>query len=607
MATIDRFLLTFLINALWQIPVAAAIAAVACRLMRHAPARYRHAVCVAALVAAVVLPVAGVRRSAPQRQTFTVTQRLEAPAAGIPAASPPTPRDSATRSMPVPRTAANLAAWGFGLFLAFRLAGLARAGWKTFRICRDAVPNTRACPAWNRCRRTFGLDRVKLRWSSKVAGPVTAGDIIILPAAMADQPAEILTTALAHEAAHIARRDFSIGVACELLAMPVSFHPAIAWLKREIARTREVACDELATSRMVAPEVYARSILRIAATIVGGARPGYTLGVLDGDILEERVRRLMVRPVTNLKRARLILAAGLAALAVCVAVGSGLAIPAWAQSPAQQEMRAAAEAHNSGRFNEAVSRFEKAVALEPANLNARLFLGNTYLQHKQPDKAGEQYREVLRRDPKNATAVFAIVSLNGAKRRDESRELLLNVVKDDPKNKEAYYSLGVLAWANAFPIIVKANGGAGPEMYRQIEDPAARSRARTEALPSIEEGFRTLQIALALDPGWSDPMAYLNLVARLKAAVVDSPAESTALIAQADDWVARALQAKKARPEQNTAASRIDVEGPAPAPIPQVLPPPPPPPPPPPARKGGGRNQAPPPPPPPPPPPRQDK
>ena len=51
METISRSLLTFLLNSLWQIPVAAAVAALVCRCMRRGPASHRHAVWVAALVA----------------------------------------------------------------------------------------------------------------------------------------------------------------------------------------------------------------------------------------------------------------------------------------------------------------------------------------------------------------------------------------------------------------------------------------------------------------------------------------------------------------------------------------------------------------------------
>src|ERR1039457_6610788 len=52
METISRSLLTFLLNSLWQIPLAALVAALACRMLRRGPASHRHAVWVAALIAA---------------------------------------------------------------------------------------------------------------------------------------------------------------------------------------------------------------------------------------------------------------------------------------------------------------------------------------------------------------------------------------------------------------------------------------------------------------------------------------------------------------------------------------------------------------------------
>ena len=66
---------------------------------------------------------------------------------------------------------------------------------------------------------------------------------------------------LAHEMAHVARRDFLTNLFCELLSLPISFHPLTYLIKREIDRTRELACDELVTRRVLAPKVYARSLL----------------------------------------------------------------------------------------------------------------------------------------------------------------------------------------------------------------------------------------------------------------------------------------------------------------------------------------------------------
>lgn len=598
METIDRLALTFLVNALWQIPLAAIVTYGMCRLMRNAPARHRHVVCVAGLVAALALPLAGLR-TPPDRPVTMVAQQIEIPA-GAPAAASATVPAAPSRSVPVPRRAADVALWALAAILLVQVVRLIRGAARTAHLCRTAVPQSGRCDVWERCRSAFGLDRAELRWSEELAGPATAGRIVVLPRTMKDAPQEILEAAIGHEAAHVARRDFAASVLCELLTLPISWHPATAWLKREIGRTREMACDELVASRLVAPEEYARSLVTIAGTIAGVGQPGYTLGALDGDILEERVRRLLERRKANLKQARLMVAAGLATLALLGAIASGLAISARAQTPTL-EMRAAADAYNRGNYEAAAQHFEKAVALDPANVNARLFLANTYLRLRRNDDADRQYAEVLKRDPRNATAIAGFAALNTATRPTAVHELLMQVVESAPQNKHAYYSIGVVDWGVAYRTVAGATGGLPQHIPSQIADPALRAKLRNEVGPRIEEGFRMLQIAMVLDPEWSPPMAYMNLLYRLKAALVDDPAESAKAIEQADEWVQKALAARRSRPEEK-APAHIDVDGPPPTAIPMMVPAPPPPPPPPPGGiQGVGRVMPPPPPPPPPP------
>src|SRR5689334_4338319 len=90
MNRIDGYLLTFLLNSLWQVPLAAAVAALICRAMRNGPARYRHMVWVAALAAAILLPLASTGRGRSDQPTLAVPQAtlpmaatpdVEAPAA----------------------------------------------------------------------------------------------------------------------------------------------------------------------------------------------------------------------------------------------------------------------------------------------------------------------------------------------------------------------------------------------------------------------------------------------------------------------------------------------------------------------------------------------
>jgi len=78
-------------------------------------------------------------------------------------------------------------------------------------------------------------------------------------------------------------------------------------------------------------------------------------------------------------------------------------------------------------------------------------------------------------------------------------------------------------------------------------------------------------------------MAYMNLLYRIQAAIVDSETESRNAVAKADEWVGKALDTKRAKAHAPTnTAAPLGVDGPAPGPgdgRPSLPPPPPPPPP----------------------------
>jgi len=57
MDRINEIALTFLLNAVWQITVVTFAASICARLLRDAPARYRHALWVVALMLSITLPL----------------------------------------------------------------------------------------------------------------------------------------------------------------------------------------------------------------------------------------------------------------------------------------------------------------------------------------------------------------------------------------------------------------------------------------------------------------------------------------------------------------------------------------------------------------------
>ena len=330
MRTLDGLALTFLLNALWQVAAVAAAAALGDRLLRRGPARYRHALWLGATLASLLLPVWSlVPREAPAVEGPAPAAILPA----IPAAPAWTPQVQETAR--VPSRLAWMAVLVFGLSVAAHLLRLGRAWLRTRELARDASPAPipeRSAALVERCRQAFGLKSVDILASAVVGGPVTLGALrpaIVLPPGFLDSPEDQVTAALGHEMAHIRRRDYAVNLLCELLLLPIAFHPATRWLRRRLAETREMACDEAAVERLLGARPYARSLLALASTLAGQPRPACTLGALDADILEVRMRRLVdPTPRPGARKARASLAAAALILGAAALLAAGLSLEA---------------------------------------------------------------------------------------------------------------------------------------------------------------------------------------------------------------------------------------------------------------------------------------
>jgi beta-lactamase regulating signal transducer with metallopeptidase domain len=307
METISQWLLTFLSNALWQALVIAAAAVCCDRLMRNASGRQRHFLWIVALVLCVLLPLLSaavplldVVQTPPAREMAPVQEEA---LVSIPSSPPPAStglfRQRSRTFSPSP-ILAMLALACYGIFLVYRGIRLWRAGKRTKALLSSAsnreIPEMLAFIV-ERCRRAFGLKSVTILFSAEISVPITGGRrTILLPEALFDSDSpDLLSAAVGHEMAHIKRGDFAFNLIYELLSLPLAFHPAIVFIKRRIKETRELACDELVTERLLDASDYARSLLRLAESAMVLHRSAYTLGAFDADILEERIMKLVER------------------------------------------------------------------------------------------------------------------------------------------------------------------------------------------------------------------------------------------------------------------------------------------------------------------------
>jgi beta-lactamase regulating signal transducer with metallopeptidase domain/uncharacterized membrane protein YkoI len=330
MQTISQALLTFLLNAGWQIALITLTAALCAWLLRGTAARYRHLLWVIALASSVGLPLLtsvyllDSKPSEPARAQVT-TQGADAgsfSATKLILADTPstelTPLRQAGQFVPISRNMAALIVVFYLLLLGYRSGQLLMAWRRTRAIAGSAYPVELPASVQSvidECQAALGISRVRVMCSTSVAVPITVGiraPLVILPERLLQEAERaVLTSAIGHELVHVLRRDYLLNLFYELIALPLAFHPATALLRRRIRETRELGCDEVVTDRLLEPAIYARSLVQLASAAITVGRPTATItvGIADADILEERVMTILNRPKLSLRRKNLLLAA----------------------------------------------------------------------------------------------------------------------------------------------------------------------------------------------------------------------------------------------------------------------------------------------------------
>ena len=80
--------------------------------------------------------------------------------------------------------------------------------------------------------------------------------------------------------------------------------------------------------------------------------------------------------------------------------------------------------------------------------------------------------------------------------------------------------------------------------------PAVRSDYASKSSSMVDEGISSAQKALQIRPDYDDAMAYLSLLYRRKADMVDSASERDNLVKEADQLLDRVKEIKQKRAEQ---------------------------------------------------------
>lgn len=279
MTALEQILIAWLLNLSWQAPLLFLMSAVVVRALRNLSARVHHQIWLMSLGIATLVPAGSLlglwspgTAGTTERQTPAWSQQLMRVLLVVVA------------SAIVIRCISFIRAW----------VETTRLKRKATPICPELLPGLMAFRDSDARSSNFTI--VALPPDAARLGPLTVGILhptILLPEwllSSADQ--KTLQSAVAHETAHVYRRDMWWWMAAEVLLIPLTFHPVGTMFRRRIVETREVACDELVVEKALPSLDYAGALLEVARVVSRPIIPLHALGASDSVLLELRIRAL---------------------------------------------------------------------------------------------------------------------------------------------------------------------------------------------------------------------------------------------------------------------------------------------------------------------------
>ncbi|MGF7181814.1 TonB family protein [Tunturiibacter psychrotolerans] len=349
MSAPEGWMLVYLLNSLWQVPVIFAAGWIAARMARRSGPELEHRVWVVALLLQVLLPACRFRPGGLIHEIVGLILSRSSGAGGEVRVAIGTGVTSGLSMAWLSNEVLTAVLVVYGCSVLYFAA---RLGWRMVRtrwMERQAKAITLtgdAMQRWERCGRVFGRTGARVAESDLIGGPVTVGvrsDVMLVPPGFLESIAEEdLDVVMAHEFAHMRRRDVVKNLIYEVLSLPVAYHPAL-WLTRaRVAESREMVCDAMAAEAVAGSERYARSLLRLASLLVEGApdKTLHAIGIFDANSFERRVMRLSEGRVEmrGVRRLATIAACGMVGLVTCAsALGLRMEVPAPATATAAQD------------------------------------------------------------------------------------------------------------------------------------------------------------------------------------------------------------------------------------------------------------------------------
>lgn len=318
----EFWVLSYLVNSLWQVPLLFGTGLLAARALRGLGPHAEHRVWVVVLFLQSVLPICSATQFAWLGGILVWGSRGHQPGEGN--VTVIMGGGTASGAFHLPEAALAAAAIAYCATNAYFAA---RFLWRCGRLrsmrssAGELVLSEAAVRSWTKCAQRFDIGNASIASSSRMFAPVTIGifrKILLLPAGIASRMSDVqMESVIAHEFAHMRRNDFLKNLLYELICLPVSYHPALWFTRERINESREIVCDELAADH-VGRAQYSHSLLHLASLLIEAAprRTIHAVGIFDTNTLERRLMKLAENEpaISGMRR--------FSAIATCLVLGT---------------------------------------------------------------------------------------------------------------------------------------------------------------------------------------------------------------------------------------------------------------------------------------------
>src|SRR5580765_7275783 len=191
---------------------------------------------------------------------------------------------------------------------------------------------------------------------------------------------------------------------------------------------------------------------------------------------------------------------------------------------ARDQLNKGVKAYKDNHYEQAIDHFQQAVQLDPALINARMYLATAYVSQYIPgidtpdnlrtaQQAIDEYQRVIDANPSrdqkvNSAKGIAYLYLN-QKKWDDAKKYYRMASDLDPNDAEPYYSVAVIDWTEAYQPRMEERAKLGLKPEEPLKDKKVCELLREKGLANIQEGIDMLTKAIQLRPDYDDAMAYL--------------------------------------------------------------------------------------------------